>query len=57
MERVEQVNLNPHSVEITRGANGKVAVSVKVYGATPEQAAEQAEAVFATLAAKYPVNG
>jgi len=57
MERIEQINLNPHSVEITRGANGKVALSVKVYGATPEQAAEQAEALFNGLAAKYPVNG
>src|SRR3972149_2547755 len=54
MERIEQINLNPHSVEITRGANGKVALSVKVYGATPEQAAEQAEALFNGLAAQDP---
>ena len=45
----------PHSVEISRNASGGVSVSVKVYGATVEEAMATAVAEFQDLDARYPV--
>lgn len=42
---VEQAQ--PHSVELTLGQNGKVGLTVKVYGADIRDAYEQAKVLFA----------
>lgn len=44
--------LNPHSVEITQGQNGKVGFSVKSYGQTVAEASDMALGTFLATAEK-----
>lgn len=52
-QRPEQLS----SVQLTRNAKGGIQPEVKVYGADPQQAAEQAQQIFNDLCAQYPFVG
>lgn len=55
-EPIVTINAAPHSVEISRNANGGVSFSSKTYGATPEEALKSSKDLFAMLDAEYPVQ-
>jgi hypothetical protein len=57
MSEVQLVeNVNPHSVELSRSATGKVTISVKTYGATTEEAYNQTKTVFDKANIEYPLS-
>ena len=56
MSEVQQTEvLNPHSVKICRTENGKTSITVKCYGRTTQEAAEEASRVFDEMSTKYSI--
>ena len=49
VEKTFYENCRPHSVEVSRNAKGEVALSVKAYEATLEEAGDKAVAEFNRL--------